>query len=102
MYKRNGIDGWVKRNDRRDVDVEAVAYFADGRHRRVRLSNISYDGCQLVADEPPAIGARITLALPHMGEVKAQIRWRSLDGRCGARFILEESAPAERRQRIGL
>lgn len=102
MHPRNGIDGWVKRNDRRNVSMDTVAYRSDGNKVEVRLSNISYDGCQLEAEQSFAIGENIVLELPQMGEVKAQIRWTSFDGRSGCQFMLDESMASERRRRAGL
>lgn len=97
MYQRNGIDGWVKRNDRRRVDMASIVYRDDGSTVDVRISDISYDGCQLAADLPFTIGETVTLNLPQTGEVKAQIRWTSLDGRSGARFLIEDSMSGEHR-----
>jgi hypothetical protein len=71
----------------------------DGSATEVRISDISYDGCQLETDIPFAIGETVTLNLPQMGEVKAQIRWTSLDGRSGARFLIDEAEATEHRLR---
>lgn len=100
MYQREETEGWSKRSVRHDVDLPAVAYRCDGSRIGVSLSNISYDGCRLATEEPLLVGERITLALPSMGEMKAQIRWSSSDGSAGARFVLEEATAEERRARL--
>jgi len=90
MRSGTAMDNWVERDDRRGVDVPAMAYRADGSSLAVKLGNISYDGCQLEADTIFSIGEKVTLALPRMGEVKAQIRWAAQDGKAGARFLVDE------------
>lgn len=84
------IEGWVNRNDRRDIDVSAVVIRDDGTSLPVRVRNLSYEGCQLDAGTILRIGERVTVALPRMGEIKTQIRWATSDGMAGARFLLEE------------
>ena len=100
QHKR--IEGWVKRNDRRDVNLTATTYRADGSAVAVRISNLSYDGCQLEADHLFEVGECVTLALPGMGEINAQIRWvLPTGGQAGMRFLLEEAEPEKRRARFG-
>ena len=99
MYQRNGIDGWVKRNDRRRVDMASTVCRDDGSTVDVRISDISHDGCQIEAGTAFAIGETVILDLPRLGEVKAQIRWTSLDGKSGARFLIDEADATEHRLR---
>ena len=96
------IKDWVKRNERRDVDLAALAFRADGTSCNVSLRNMSYDGCLVEADGGFAIGEKVRLVLPRMGEIKAQIRWATAEGKAGARFVLEEIGPQERHSRMGL
>lgn len=84
------IHDWINRNARHDVDLEAVALRADGTSLPVKLRNISYDGCLLEAEVVLSIGEKVVLSLPRMGEVKSQIRWATMDGKAGARFLAEE------------
>lgn len=86
----NKIDGWVKRNDRRDIDIAAVIVRDDGTSLPVRVRNLSYEGCQLDAGTILRIGERVTLTLPRMGDIKTQIRWATVDGKAGIRFLPEE------------
>lgn len=83
------IEGWINRDDRRDIDIPAVVIRDDGTSLPVRVRNMSYEGCQLDAGTIMRIGERVTLALPRMGEIKTQIRWATSDGMAGARFVLE-------------
>lgn len=92
-------DGWIKRNDRQDVDLAADVFRCDGSRFPARLLNISYEGCQLRCEMTLQIGERIKVALPGLGEIGAQVRW-ALPGRAGAWFLLEETAPDERQARL--
>src|SRR5688572_13594881 len=89
MRNETRLDHLVKREDRRDVDVVAVAVRNDGTSQSVRLRNMSYEGCLMEAETGYAIGEKITLALPRMGEIRTQIRWTTADGRAGVRFLGE-------------
>ncbi len=84
------IDGWVNRNERRDIDITAVVVRDDGTSLPVRVRNLSYEGCQIDAGTMLRIGEKVTLTLPRMGEIKTQIRWAAADGTAGVRFIAEE------------
>ena len=86
----------VKRAERHEVDLPALAFRADGTSLGVTLRNMSYNGCLLVADAAFAIGEKLRLAVPLMGEMRAQVRWASNEGRAGACFVLEEIGPYER------
>ena len=90
--KHQRFEGWVKRNDRHEVDPEATVYRADGSSAGVRLSNLSYDGCQLEGTSL-LIGERIRVALPRLGEVEAQVRWvLPVDGSAGVQFLSEDAS----------
>jgi hypothetical protein len=54
----------------------------------VKLTNLTDQGCRIDADHKFHIGERLILALPRMGQIKAQVRW-ALPGSAGARFIAE-------------
>jgi hypothetical protein len=101
MEQQHRVQGWIKRNERREVDVAAVAYLPDGTAIDVRLTNISYEGCQLQAKQMLPIGEKLKLALPRLGEVPAQVRW-SIGSKAGLYFLLEESVADERRTRFGV
>ena len=93
---------WVERAQRHRLDTPALAIRADGSSLSVRLRDISYDGCRLEGDTVLSVGEKITLALPRMGEVKAQVRWVLADGKAGTRFVLEEILIAKSCSTAGL
>lgn len=99
MEQQQRRPGWPERRDRRQVYVTAVAYLPDGTPIAVRLTDISYEGCQVETDAMLPIGEKLKLALPRLGDISAQVRW-ALPGKAGMRFLLEESLADDRRSRI--
>ena len=79
---------WIGRRDRFDADIEAVVHRTDGRKVAVKVVNFSEQGCRLEANENFRIGERFQIAVPRMGNWKAQVRW-SLHGAAGMRFLTE-------------
>ena len=84
------MQGWVGRKDRHTVKVDAVVHRPDGNTVPVKVANISDEGCRIESTEHFGIGERITIAIPRMGSVKAQIRW-SLPDSAGAKFLSAEA-----------
>ena len=82
------MQGWIGRKDRHLVEVEAVIHRGDGSKSPVRLTNFSDEGCRIEAAEELRIGERLEIAIPRMGQVKAQVRW-ALPGTAGAKFLAE-------------
>jgi len=82
------MHGWVGRKDRHPLDIDAVVHRADGSKSAVKLSNFSDEGCRIECDGDFLIGERLQIAIPRMGQVKAQVRW-SLPGSAGAKFLAE-------------
>ena len=80
--------GLVGRKDRHPVTVDAVVHRTDGTKSPVRLTNFSDDGCRIEAELNFRIGERLAIAIPRMGQMKAQVRW-ALPGKAGARFLAE-------------
>jgi hypothetical protein len=78
----------VGRKDRHPVAVDAVVHRTDGTKSPARLTNFSDDGCRIEADAEFRIGERLQIAIPRMGQVKAQVRWAAI-GSAGARFVVE-------------
>ena len=89
---------WPKREDRRPVRATGTLYLPDGSAVSVRLTDISFDGCQVETDVILPIGHKVKLALPRLGDINAQVRW-ALPGRAGMRFLLEEPAAGDRQNR---
>lgn len=81
------------RRPRRNVEFGAFAERPDGTESVLTLSNLSYDGCQLISAENFRIGERVKLNLPQLGRIVAEIRW-SVDRSSGALFILDEDISA--------
>jgi hypothetical protein len=52
------------------------------------VSNFSDQGCRIETDREFHIGERLQIAVPRMGQVKAQVRW-ALPGAAGTRFLTE-------------
>ena len=68
------------------VEIDAVVHRADGSKFEARVSNFSDQGCRIETDRNVHIGERLEIAVPRMGNVKAQVRW-ALPGAAGTRFL---------------
>jgi hypothetical protein len=79
---------WVGRKDRHPVAVDAVVRRDDGSTAPVKLTNFSEEGCRIEADDEFRIGERLSIAIPRMGQIQAQVRW-ALPGSAGAKFVAE-------------
>lgn len=99
MIERQILD-WVRRATRNRTSVTGVAYRSDGSWVRVHMNDLSYDGCHLLTDQDFDIGETLTLVMPRMKHMNAQVRWTK-DGQAGIRF-LGASARDDRRARIGV
>jgi hypothetical protein len=82
------VHDWVGRKDRHPVEVAAMVRRTDGSTAPVKLTNFSDDGCRMEAEDDFRIGERVEIAIPRMGQVKAQVRW-ALPGSAGAQFLAE-------------
>ena len=101
MEQQHRVPGWIKRRDRREVKVAAVAHLSDGAEIAVQITNMSAEGCQLEAEQTLGIGEKLRLAVPRLGEVSAQVRW-SFGSKAGLYFLPEESVADERRTVSGV
>lgn len=101
MEQQEQAPDWIERSERRQVSVTAIAYLPDGSAVAARVTDISYEGCQLETEQTLPIGQKLKLALPRLGEINAQVRW-SLQGTAGLHFLLEEAVADDRRSRIRL
>ena len=82
------VQGWASRKDRHPVSIDATVHRTDGTKASVKLTNFSEDGCRIEAAEDFRIGERLQIAIPRMGQVKAQVRWCH-PGSAGAKFLIE-------------
>ena len=78
----------AKRRERHPVEIDAVMHRTDGSKAPVKLTNFSDQGCRSDSDEELRIGERVAIAIPRMGQMKAQVRWIE-SGSAGARFVAE-------------
>ncbi|MFL6830184.1 MAG: PilZ domain-containing protein [Sphingomicrobium sp.] len=85
------IHGWIGRNDRVAVVIDAVVHRDDGSVVPVKVTDFSDQGCRMEGDELFRIGERIHVAVPRLGTLAAQVRW-AIDGSAGARFLLDPEA----------
>lgn len=75
----------IDRQARRAVDFFAFVLQPDGSRIRARITNLSYDGCEIdgIALD---VGDSVKLELAGLGKVEAEMRW--VDGnKGGARFV---------------
>ena len=79
----------VRRRERHPVEIDAVMHRTDGAKAPVKLTNFSDQGCRIeCAGDELRVGERLAIAIPRMGQVKAQVRW--VAGQvAGARFVAE-------------
>ena len=80
--------GWVGRNDRNEIDVDALVLRDDGGRVTVKLTNLTAEGCRLETAELFRIGEHLSIAFPSIGNVRAQVRW-ALPGSAGTQFVNE-------------
>jgi hypothetical protein len=78
-------DGWIDRKERARSNVAATLLRHDGSSEPVMVTNLSDEGCRIETDRALAIGERLRIAIPRVGELTAQIRW-TVNGSAGARF----------------
>ena len=78
----------AKRRERHPVEIDAVMHRTDGSKAPVKLTIFSDQGCRIESDEELRIGERVAIAIPRMGQMKAQVRWIE-SGSAGARFVAE-------------
>lgn len=82
------MHGWIGRKDRNSVDIDAVIHRADGSTAPAKLTDFSEEGCRIESEAEMLIGERLQIAIPRMGQVKAQVRW-AFHGSAGAKFLAE-------------
>jgi hypothetical protein len=89
--ERNSV--WTERKTRYPVEIEATVLRPDGGKTPVRLTNFSDNGCRIEGTDGFRIGERFQIAIPRMGQVKAQVRW-ALPDSVGVRFVAESDFQA--------
>ena len=76
---------FVERAERRPVKLRGFA-LGPSRDSDIRVSDLSYHGCQLTSVDAFDAGEVVELRIVKRGAITAEIRW-SADGRSGARFV---------------
>ena len=99
MMEREPID-WQNRSPRRGVSLVGTARLATGIRFRLLITNLSYEGCTAIPEQPLEVGETLSLLIPDRGTIEAQVRWAA-DDKVGLRFLLGGSAVEERRARLG-
>lgn len=78
-------DACKRREDRRSVELQAVIHRRDGSRALAAVRDLSYGGCQLSGGKTFEAAERITLVVPTLGEIDAQVRWSKGEA-VGAQF----------------
>jgi hypothetical protein len=99
--EREAVDFKLRGSVRRGVSHRATVKVADGTEFLVLVTNLSYTGCQLLAETSFEVGETLILTVPGRGSMSAQVRWTAGDA-AGLRFLLGDSAAEDRRVRIGV
>jgi hypothetical protein len=92
---------WIHRGQRKRASITGTAYRSNETAMRVHITNLSYDGCQLITEELLDIGETIRLTMPRMADTLAQVRWVKGE-QAGVRFLQGTTARDDRRARIGV
>lgn len=79
------------REQRREVELPAVALFSDGSPVRVTVLDLSYDGCRIATTLAMLPGIHFNLSVLGLGRMAANVRWYA-NGFAGVSF---RSEPAE-------
>jgi hypothetical protein len=80
--------GWIPRNERVAININAIAQRSDDTKVSVRLVNMSFKGCEMTAVDPFEVGERVRIQIDRQGFIEAEVRWSS-DGRAGVEFLCE-------------
>lgn len=83
-----------ERGRRHSVRLEASATRSNGMQVAAIVTDLSLDGCCLIG--PFRIGERVTVNIPRVGSLAAEIRWAFM-GRAGARFVTETRRKLDKR-----
>ena len=80
------MENFRERGLRHSVRLDASVVRGDGAEVAAIVTDLSLDGCCLIG--PFRIGERVTVKIPKVGSLAAEIRWAFM-GRAGARFLSE-------------
>lgn len=80
--------GWIPRNERVQIEIDAVIYRCDDSKVAVRIANMSFEGCELITVDTFEVGERVRIHIDGQGYIESEVRWTS-EGRSGAEFLCE-------------
>ena len=99
--EREPIDWKARQGARNGVSFRGSVRAPGGRQVAALITNISYSGCQLLAETRLVVGETVLLSIQGRGSMEAQVRWTAGDS-AGLQFLLGKSLAEERRARIGV
>jgi hypothetical protein len=99
--EREIIDWKARQGARNGVSFRGSVRSPGEREVAALITNISYSGCQLLAETRLVVGETVLLSISGRGSMEAQVRWTAGDS-AGLQFLLGKSHAEERRARIGV
>jgi hypothetical protein len=99
--EREPIDWKARQGARKAVSFRGSVKVPGGREVAALITNMSYSGCQVLAETKLVVGDTIQLSIAGRGSMEAQVRWTAGDS-AGLQFLLGQSQVEERRARIGV
>lgn len=84
----------IVRQERRPLGLDGFLDFPDGKRIKIRVVDLSYDGCGIATPVELAPGQAMKLSVLRRGAIAAEVRWYS-DGRAGVLFT-SDAASQER------
>lgn len=73
---RKDLVDWARSQERRQVEITAIAYRADDTRMGVVISNLSYDGCELTSAYSLKAGEQLIIVVWEKGaELNATVQW---------------------------
>ena len=91
-----GPEAAVARQERRPLALDGFVDFPDGKRIKVRIVDLSYDGCGIAVPVELESGQSIKLSVLRRGAIDAEVRWYS-DGKAG--LLFSAAAASEERHR---
>lgn len=79
---------WIPRNERVEIEIDAVIHRRDDSKVAVRLVNMTFNGCEINGVDLFEIGERVRIEIDGQGYIEAEMRW-AIAGRSGAMFLCE-------------
>ncbi len=79
---------WVARNERVAVNIGATVHRVTQPAAAVTITDLSFEGCQLLCKDALDAGELIRVHLTGQGFFEAEVRW-TLGEKAGARFLAD-------------